>query len=68
VRKTVLVCDQCEAEFSDGDVIAKLTISYADAARTTRVAELCTACSDTLPGRMVSRRGRKPKEEAEAAA
>ncbi|MDE3024915.1 MAG: hypothetical protein KGI93_05030 [Acidobacteriota bacterium] len=64
-RKTVLVCDSCgkEVEESKG---ATLRVTYTDARRGSKQADLCDDCAGSLPGRNVARRGRKPKSAAAA--
>jgi hypothetical protein len=62
-RKTVLVCDSCNAEISEGKG-ATLRVTYADARRGSRQADLCDGCAAAMPGRAVARRGRKPKAVA----
>ncbi|MFN8188528.1 MAG: hypothetical protein U0R69_15795 [Gaiellales bacterium] len=62
-RKTVLVCDNCGAEVGDGKG-ATLRLTYSDARRGAKVADLCDECAGTLPGRAAARRGRKPKSAA----
>lgn len=59
-RKTVLVCDKCgkEVEESKG---ASLRVTYTDARRGSKVADLCDDCAGKLPGRTAARRGRRPK-------
>ena len=58
-RKTVTVCDQCGSEIdeSKGSV---MRVTYNDARRGAKAADLCDGCSQQLPGRSVGRRGRKP--------
>ena len=62
-RKTVLVCDQCgnEVEESRG---AALRVTYTDARRGSKVADLCDDCAGKMPGRIAARRGRRPKAAA----
>jgi len=64
-RKTVLVCDSCgkEVEESKG---ATLRVTFTDARRGSKQADLCDDCAGSLPGRNVARRGRKPKSAAAA--
>jgi hypothetical protein len=64
-RKTVLVCDSCgkEVEESKG---ATLRVTYTDARRGSKQADLCDDCAGSIPGRNVARRGRKPKSAAAA--
>jgi hypothetical protein len=59
-RKTILVCDQCGAEVTEGKG-ASLRVTYIDARRGAKQADLCDACAGKAPGRSVARRGRKPK-------
>jgi hypothetical protein len=64
-RKTVLVCDSCgkEVEESRG---ATLRVTFTDARRGSKQADLCDDCAGTMPGRAVARRGRKPKSATAA--
>ena len=59
-RKTVLVCDACEKEVEDGKG-ATLRVTYSDARRGAKQADLCDSCAGTMPGRAAARRGRRPK-------
>lgn len=59
-RKTILVCDNCGAEVADGRG-AGMRITYTDARRGAKAADLCDNCAGTMPGRAVARRGRRPK-------
>ena len=59
-RKTVLVCDMCSKEVEDGKG-ATMRLTYTDARRGSKQADLCDTCSSGLPGQSVARRGRKPK-------
>lgn len=47
---------------------ATLRITYTDARRGSKVADLCDDCAGTLPGRAAARRGRRPKTAAAAPA
>jgi len=62
-RKTVLVCDNCGKEVGDNKG-AMLRLTYSDARRGAKQADLCDDCAGNLPGRAVARRGRKPKAVA----
>ena len=62
-RKTVLVCDKCGAEI-DENKGASMRITYYDARRGAKQADLCDMCAGTMPGVAVARRGRKPKSVA----
>ena len=64
-RKTVLVCDNCGKEVDEAKG-ATLRITYADARRGAKQADLCDDCAGGLPGRAVARRGRKPKSASAA--
>lgn len=64
-RKTILVCDKCGAEIEEGKG-ATLRVTFADARRGARQADLCDACAGAMPGRAVARRGRRPKAAAAA--
>jgi hypothetical protein len=59
-RKTVLVCDDCGREV-DASRGATMRVTYADARRGSKVADLCDTCAGKLPGRAAARRGRRPK-------
>jgi len=58
-RKTVLVCDQCGSEVEDGKG-ATMRLTFADARRGGKAADLCDTCAGKTPGRSVARRGRRP--------
>lgn len=64
-RKIVLVCDNCgnEVEEARGAV---LRVTYSDARRGSKQADLCDNCAGKMPGRAVARRGRKPKSASAA--
>ncbi|HSK16112.1 MAG TPA: hypothetical protein VK915_08075 [Gaiellaceae bacterium] len=62
-RKTILVCDNCGAEVEEGKGAA-MRITYTDARRGAKAADLCDNCAGSLPGRAAARRGRKPKSAA----
>lgn len=62
-RKTVLVCDKCQREIEESKG-ATLRLTFADARRGARQADLCDGCAGAMPGRQVARRGRKPKAAA----
>ena len=62
-RKTILVCDNCGAEVEEGKGAA-LRITFTDARRGAKAADLCDGCAGSMPGRAVARRGRKPKSMA----
>jgi hypothetical protein len=66
-RKTVLVCDNCGKEVGEGKG-ATLRLTFTDARRGAKQADLCDNCAGDLPGRAVARRGRRPKSQAAAAA
>jgi hypothetical protein len=59
-RKTILVCDSCGKEVEDGKGAA-LRLTWTDARRGAKAADLCDTCAGALPGQQVARRGRKPK-------
>ena len=59
-RKTVLVCDNCGKEVGEGKG-ATLRLTYSDARRGAKQADLCDDCSGDMPGRPTARRGRRPK-------
>ena len=62
-RKTILVCDNCGKEVDEARG-ATLRITYVDARRGSKVADLCDDCAGTMPGRAAARRGRRPKTAA----
>ena len=62
-RKTVLVCDNCGKEVEENKG-AGLRVTYTDARRGSKVADLCDACAGKMPGRAAARRGRRPKAAA----
>jgi hypothetical protein len=62
-KKTILVCDSCGKEVDEGKG-ATLRLSYSDARRGAKEADLCDGCAGGLPGRAVARRGRRPKVAA----
>jgi len=59
-RKTVLVCDNCGREVGEGKG-ATMRLTYTDARRGAKQADLCDNCSSGMPGHAAARRGRKPK-------
>jgi len=59
-RKTVLVCDKCGTQVDDGKG-AVLRVTFTDARRGAKQADLCGGCAGGMPGNAVARRGRKPK-------
>ena len=64
-RKTVLVCDNCGKEVAEGKE-AVLRMSYSDARRGAKQADLCDDCAGKMPGHAVARRGRRPKSATAA--
>lgn len=64
-RKTILVCDKCGKEV-DEEKGAVLRVTFADARRTSKQADLCESCAGGMPGRAVARRGRRPKSASAA--
>ena len=64
-RKTVLVCDNCAKEVDESRG-ATLRITFTDARRGSKVADLCDDCAGSLPGRAAARRGRRPKAQEAA--
>jgi hypothetical protein len=62
-RKTVLVCDSCNREVGENKG-ATLRLTFTDARRGAKQADLCDNCAGEMPGRAVARRGRKPKAAA----
>jgi hypothetical protein len=59
-RRTILVCDQCGKELEEGKG-AVLRVTFNDARRGSKQADLCDPCAGGMPGSAVARRGRKPK-------
>jgi hypothetical protein len=59
-RKTILVCDSCGKEVDEAQG-ATLRVTYGDARRGSKVADLCDDCAGKMPGRAAARRGRRPK-------
>jgi hypothetical protein len=64
-RKTVLVCDNCGKEVGEGKG-AVMRMSYSDARRGAKQADLCDDCAGKMPGHAVARRGRRPKSAVAA--
>ena len=64
-RKTVLVCDKCGAEVGEGKG-ATLRLTFSDARRGAKQADLCDNCAGGMPGHPAARRGRRPKSAAAA--
>ena len=64
-RKTVLVCDSCGNEVDEGKGAA-LRVTYTDARRGAKQADLCDNCAGRMPGWAAARRGRKPKSATAA--
>jgi hypothetical protein len=62
-RKTILVCDNCGSEVDEGRGAA-MRITYTDARRGAKAADLCDNCAGSMPGRAAARRGRLPKSAA----
>ena len=62
-RKTVLVCDSCGMEVGEGKG-ATMRLTYSDARRGAKAADLCDGCAGKMPGRAAARRGRRPKAAA----
>ena len=59
-RRTVLVCDDCGKEVGENKGAA-MRVTFTDARRGSKVADLCDACAGKMPGRAAARRGRRPK-------
>ena len=62
-RRTVLVCDRCGTEVGENKGAA-LRVTFTDARRGSKVADLCDGCAGEMPGRPAARRGRRPKSVA----
>jgi hypothetical protein len=65
-RKTVLVCDSCGKEVGEGRG-ATMRMTFTDARRGAKQADLCDDCSSKMPGNPAARRGRRPKSARAAA-
>jgi hypothetical protein len=65
-RKTVLVCDNCGKEVGEAKG-ATMRVTYTDARRGAKQADLCDDCAGKMPGRAAARRGRRPKAATRAA-
>ena len=59
-RKTILVCDKCGKEVDEAKG-AVMRVTYSDARRMGKQADLCDDCAGAMPGQPAARRGRKPK-------
>jgi hypothetical protein len=59
-RKTVLVCDDCGKEVGDNKG-ATMRMTFTDARRGAKQADLCDDCAAKMPGHAAARRGRRPK-------
>jgi len=64
-RKTVLVCDNCGNEVDEAKG-ATMRVTYADARRGAKQADLCDNCAGKMPGQPAARRGRRPKSATAA--
>jgi hypothetical protein len=64
-RKTILVCDNCGKEVEEARG-AVLRVTYSDARRMGKQADLCDECAGAMPGQPAARRGRKPKAASTA--
>jgi len=64
-RRTILVCDNCGKEVDEARG-AVMRITYSDARRGAKQADLCGECADASPGQPAARRGRRPKSAASA--
>jgi hypothetical protein len=62
-RKTVLVCDNCGKEVDEAKG-AVMRVTYTDARRGAKQADLCDECAGKMPGQPAARRGRRPKAAA----
>jgi hypothetical protein len=65
-RKTILVCDNCSTEVEEGKG-AVMRITFNDARRGAKQADLCDPCAGKMAGQAVARRGRRPKAAAAGA-
>jgi hypothetical protein len=59
-RKTVLVCDDCGKEVDEGKG-AVMRVTFTDARRGAKQADLCDDCAGKMPGVPAALRGRRPK-------
>ena len=59
-RRTILVCDKCSKEVDEARG-AVMRITYSDARRGAKQADLCDDCAGAMPGQPAARRGRRPK-------
>jgi hypothetical protein len=59
-RRTILVCDNCGKEVDEASG-AVMRVTYADARRGAKQADLCGDCAGSMPGQPAARRGRRPK-------
>ena len=64
-RKTVLVCDNCGKEVDEAKG-AVMRVTYTDARRGAKQADLCDECAGKMPGQPAARRGRRPRSAATA--
>jgi len=62
-RRTVLVCDECGQEVGENKG-ATMRVTFLDARRGSKVADLCDDCAGKVAGRAAARRGRRPKAAA----
>jgi ssDNA-binding Zn-finger/Zn-ribbon topoisomerase 1 len=62
-RRTILVCDNCGKEVDEKNG-AVMRVTFGDARRASKQADLCEACAEQMPGVAVARRGRRPKTAA----
>jgi hypothetical protein len=61
----VLVCDDCGKEVGDNKG-ATMRMTFTDARRGAKQADLCDDCAGKIPGRAAARRGRRPKSATAA--
>jgi hypothetical protein len=59
-RRTILVCDKCGKEVDEARG-AVMRVTYSDARRGAKQADLCDDCAGSMPGQPAARRGRRPK-------
>ena len=62
----MLVCDDCGKEVGDNKG-ATMRMTFTDARRGARQADLCDDCAGKMPGHAAARRGRRPKSATAAA-
>jgi hypothetical protein len=59
----MLVCDNCGKEVDEGKG-ASMRVTYTDARRGAKAADLCDTCAGKMPGHPAARRGRRRRAAA----